>query len=395
MLHDQTLTADGNSNPSLLDNDTDADGDPLSVASVNGSAADVGQTLTLASGAQLTVQADGTFTYVAAAGYIGNDSFTYTASDGALTTNSATVTIAVTNQAPVAQDAVYTTTQNEAIFAQGADANPSLLANDTDVDGDPLCVVSINDSAANVGKQITLGSGSRLTVQADGSFLYIPATDFVGADTFTYSVGDGAAIASATVQLTVSAGGPGSGISTGGSDTTDDDNVLTANDDAYTGLHDQTMIVDAGPGSNSLLANDIQTIPTTLNVAAVNGLAANVGAFVTLASGASLLVEPDGSFTYIPLAGYVGTDQFTYTASDGTNTSNTANVIISLTNHPPVAGDASYSVLHDQTLSVDDADIPSLLTNDINADNDPLTIAAVNGSASSVGQTITLASGRN
>ncbi len=81
--------------------DTDADGDTLTVTQVNGIAAAVGTQITLASGALLTLSADGSFDYnpngqfeALNAGNTGTDSFAYTLSDGRLT-DTATVTISI------------------------------------------------------------------------------------------------------------------------------------------------------------------------------------------------------------------------------------------------------------------------------------------------------------
>ena len=84
--------------PGVLGNDTDADGDTLSVYQVNGTT-NVGATITITSGATLTVNSNGSFTYTPASLFSGNDSFTYAAADDETPTprisNEATVTIAV------------------------------------------------------------------------------------------------------------------------------------------------------------------------------------------------------------------------------------------------------------------------------------------------------------
>jgi hypothetical protein len=109
---DRTLSVNA---PGVLENDTDSDGDKLTVASVNGM--DVpqnGLNVILASGANLSIRPNGSFSYIAAAGFSGNDSFTYLNTDGELLSNEATVTIEVpedttppANQAPVAKDDSY------------------------------------------------------------------------------------------------------------------------------------------------------------------------------------------------------------------------------------------------------------------------------------------------
>jgi VCBS repeat-containing protein len=82
----------------------------------------------------------------------------------------------------------------------------------------------------------------------------------------------------------------------------------------------------------------------------------------TGASHGTLVLYPDGSFTYSPFANYNGPDSFTYTANDWFYFSNTATVSITVTPgiDVPVAGDQSVSMLEDTalavTLSASDAD---------------------------------------
>jgi len=84
--------------PGVLANDSDPDGDTLSVAQVNGSAADVGKAVSLPSGAVLTVNPDGSFAYDPNGSFAagGTDSFTYTVEDSHGDEAIATVTITVT-----------------------------------------------------------------------------------------------------------------------------------------------------------------------------------------------------------------------------------------------------------------------------------------------------------
>jgi hypothetical protein len=96
--------------PGVLGNDTDADGNPLSVSAVNGAPANVAVEITLASGATLTLNADGSFTYTPTFNFVGTDSFTYVANDGTVGSNTATVTIALEDVVTVTS-ATYRTRQ--------------------------------------------------------------------------------------------------------------------------------------------------------------------------------------------------------------------------------------------------------------------------------------------
>ena len=105
----------------VLANDSDADGDMLTVDSV--STADNGR---------VVVDVDSTVTYTPDAGFVGTDSFTYSNADGFGGFATATVTVDVTNQEPVAVDDVYGTQQDQALSVPV----PGVLVNDSDADGD-------------------------------------------------------------------------------------------------------------------------------------------------------------------------------------------------------------------------------------------------------------------
>jgi VCBS repeat-containing protein len=200
----------------VLTNDTDVDtGDTRNVTEVNGQGANVGTQISLASGALLAVSADGSYTYDPnsmfehlGAGETATDSFTYETSDAqGEPSNMATVTLTIEgmNDAPVAGNDSHTTGVNAAV-----DGN--VLANDTDVDlGDTLLVSAVNGDSDNVDKQIELGSGALLTLNADGSYTYDPngKFDFLGAgetatDIFTYAASDPQGESStATVTITI------------------------------------------------------------------------------------------------------------------------------------------------------------------------------------------------
>ncbi|MBY0230180.1 MAG: putative Ig domain-containing protein [Gemmataceae bacterium] len=81
----------------VLANDTDADGDRLSVVAVNGSSSAVGQTVTLAHGSTVSVRQDGWFAFAAASGYSGTETLTYAVGDGTAS-STATVTFNISSE---------------------------------------------------------------------------------------------------------------------------------------------------------------------------------------------------------------------------------------------------------------------------------------------------------
>lgn len=166
--------------PGVLANDSDPQGQPLSAVLLTGP-----------SSGSLTLNADGSFTYVPNANFHGADSFTYKASDGTFDSAPATVRITVNpiNDAPIAHDNAYSVDEDTTLDV----AAPGVLGNDDDVDGDSLRAVLVSGP--------TNGS---LGLNADGSFTYMPNGNFNGADSFTYSANDGTLdSAPATVAITV------------------------------------------------------------------------------------------------------------------------------------------------------------------------------------------------
>ncbi|MEN8166416.1 MAG: Ig-like domain-containing protein [Pseudomonadota bacterium] len=164
----------------LLANDSDADGDVLSLVSFTGTGQGV-----------LLDNHNGSLTYTPNPDFWGEDSFTYTISDGRGGTSSATVSISITpvNDPPLASDDAYTTDEDVVLVM----AAPGVLANDSDIDGDPL-TASLETAPAH---------GS-VVVNPDGSFSYTPYPDYNGPDGFSYLVADGnGASDSATVSLII------------------------------------------------------------------------------------------------------------------------------------------------------------------------------------------------
>lgn len=144
--------------------------------------------VTQGSDGSVAINSDSTVIYTPNPNFIGTDQFTYSISDGRAGTDTANVMVTVNtppNQPPVAVDDATTTTENTAVVI-------AVLANDTDPDGDPLAVVSV-----------TQGANGAVTLAANLP-TYVPATDFVGPDTFTYTISDGqGGTNTATVSVTV------------------------------------------------------------------------------------------------------------------------------------------------------------------------------------------------
>ncbi len=115
----------------------------------------------------------------------------------------------------------------------------------------------------------------------------------------------------------------------------------------------------------NVLTNDIDPDPQT------NAMTATLVQGPTHA--ASFALNANGSYSYTPQAGYVGTDTFTYTAHKGEMSSDPASVTITMTNALPVAGNDTAATTQGTAVII------NILANDSDADNDLLTAALATG----------------
>src|SRR6185436_10629519 len=210
---DTTLTVVA---PGVLGNDGDVDGDPLTSILVSGPTNGV-----------LTLNTNGSFIYTPVLNYNGPDSFTYKANDGlADSPTNAIVSITVTpvNDPPgtsgaIVADDSYTTPEDTTLTVVA----PGVLANDGDVDGDPLTSILVTGPAHGV-----------LTLNTNGSFSYTPALNYNGPDSFIYKANDGLAdsptnaVVSVTVTPVNDPPGTSGAIVANDSYTTPEDTILTA-----------------------------------------------------------------------------------------------------------------------------------------------------------------------
>ncbi|KKC38903.1 hypothetical protein WH87_08100 [Devosia epidermidihirudinis] len=211
------------SSAALLANDTDPDGDPLTITGVSGA---VNGTVVYNAQANTVV-------FTPTSGYFGTASFIYAISDGKGGTASATVgltVLAAPNRPPVSNnDSGYVTTTGQALQIAAA----SLLANDTDPDGDLLTISGV--SGATNG---TVSFNAQTNIVT-----FTPNAGYTGAAGFTYSVSDGkGGSASAGVSLAVNA--PATGSSVFGSGATPAN--VTVNDTSSVELGMRFTVASAG-----------------------------------------------------------------------------------------------------------------------------------------------------
>jgi len=257
----------------VLTNDTDADGDTLTMLTVADPAHGT---------ASITV--DGAISYLPDANYHGADSFTYTVGDGNGDQDTATVAVTVTpvNDTPVAVNDAATTSMDTAVSIDPR-------GNDTDVDGDTLVVASAGAPAHGVA-----------TVTAAGTVAYTPTAGFTGTDPFTYVVSDGnGGTATGTITVTVEVA----------------DSAPVALDDTASTKKQTAVTID-------VLANDSDADGDVLTVLSTS-----------IPANGTVILNADGAVTYTPADEFTGDDAFTYVVSDGNGNTDTAAVTVSVTKH--------------------------------------------------------------
>ena len=403
-----TTSGTTTTNADLLLNDSDPDGDTLTISEVGGESANVGKATDGSNGGSFTISTNGAWSFNPGTGFddlaIGDTRATsveYTATDGSQTdTATLTVTVSGANDGLTAnadtgrtgKDRVLSVANDAAGGGNGLNAD--LLLNDVDIDGDSLTISAVgstaqNLSAANLGGAITGNGGGRFTVRADGSWRFDPGTDFdnLAADTtrtasVVYRATDSnGETATATLTVTVYANFDPTAVDDAGS--TAENTVLTVANDAT--------------GTNAdLLLNDIDIDGDTLTISQVNGDADNVGKATRGTGGGQFTLYANGSWSFDPgtsfddlAVGKTRTTSVDYTASDGSDTDTaTLTVTVNGVNDGLTANADTGRTGENALLTVAVSDTgttnANLLLNDIDIDGDTLTISQVGATADSL-----------
>lgn len=349
----------------ILTNDTDADGDTITVSSANGVAPGTEFTLvsdTLGLDVTVTVDAAGNVVMNADDGFAAlgegetdSVSFDYEISDGNGGTDTATVSLTINgaNSGPVAgNDDLITCETEEGEFPV---ATGNILANDSDGDGDTLTIIDLADGEGEIGEEFELFSDENdfsvfVTVEENGDISMVPSEDFAeltdGEEdtvTFSYTVDDGnGGEATAEVTLVVK------GINAPPQANPDNYSVDEQADGSFTTV------------SANVLDNDVDLDSgNNLNVSSVNGDAAQVGQIITVASDtngyeASVQIDSDGGISLTPgsafadlNAGESDTVTVTYTAADdtGAESESTVTLTVNGADNDTGGGNVSYNIV--------------------------------------------------
>jgi len=335
---DNTLNV--NASSGVLGNDSDADGDSLSV---NTGASDTSSS----EGGTVTLSADGSFSYEPPADFNGADSFSYTVEDdfGGSVSETVDITVDPVNDAPS-----FTAGSDQAVDEDAGAQSVSGWA--TDISAGPSDE-SGQTLTFNVGNDNSALFSTQPSIDASGTLSYTPAPDANGSATVTVSLSDDG------------------GTANGGSDTSGEQTfTITVNpvNDAPT----STAISDQTNADGDSVSLD------------VSGNFSDVDASDTLSYGASGL--PSGlsidSSTGI-ISGTLGSSasqnspySVTVTADDGNGGSASESFAWTITNPSPTASDDSASTDEDT-----DVTTANVLDNDTDPDGDTLSVSSVDDSS--------------
>jgi VCBS repeat-containing protein len=286
--HDSVIDVEKNGNSSGTLNATDADGDGLIYIMDH-----------QASNGTVTINNNGTYTYTPNKNFTGNDSFTYKSNDIYGDSNIATVKVIVhpVNHPPVSNNLTFDTETNN---------NLTGALKVTDTDGDTVTCNIVNST-----------SHGNITLNNDGTFNYIPEEGFIGNDTFTYKAQDWKETGNtATVQINVHPV-----------------NQAPVSTDINCAMNKNENII------GNLTATDEDKDPLSYNLE-------------NKPYHGNLILNSDGSFSYIPDHGFIGNDTFTYIAHDWKEISNTGTVTIEVldVNHAPVVQNMNLNMTMNKEL---------------------------------------------
>ncbi len=322
----------------LLGNDSDIDGDVISIENVEGDG-----------NITADLQVDGSILITPTGEFFGPALFTYGILDGAggSATATAFVNVVAVNDAPVLlPDGGYVTREDEQIIITAAD----FLLNDVDPDGDLLTVTSVGG-----------GIGGNATLFANGEIVFNPSNNFNGLASFRYTVSDGQG-ASVSERVTVEVT-PVNDRPFTGSDTYDRIGTRFL---PLVGTEDEVLVIDPA----ILLQNDGDVDGDTVALETVS-----------FATNGSVEIGEDGLIYFTPDPDYWGGASFFYVISDGNggvNAGKTSLYFDPVSDAPPVAQSDFASTQEDNSFIITRAE---LLANDTDIDDDLLEIVSISAGA--------------
>jgi len=385
----------------VLANDTDIDGDTLTVTEVT------------ATNGSITINTDGTLSYQGNPDFNGTDTITYTVDDGNGGTDTATVTVNVSavNDAPVSVDDTVTTNEDTSVIID-------VLANDSDADFvDQLIqirnMVSITKAQASINEygtddtggdtdtlikyELWIDTSALTTLDANATEIFgyqfdmdfntteveaLNTTLFTGENFGFYAANP----ANSAIYINETTG---SVVDVSATAIVDID---TANDGAPLFLGAEKLIgtfyvnpIDANAVSVDITINNMLVVTDAGNIIQDDYSFSAVSELTIIkatATNGTVIINDDSTLTYVGNQDFNGTDTITYIVSDdkGSTDTSTVKVTVNVINDTPVVTNDTVTINEDTSVII------NVLANDTDIDGDTLTVT----SATAANGTVTI-----
>ena len=399
VAHDDTLEtfAGGSLTTTLFGNDSDPDGDAITLTEIDGMPVVDGDVIdiedpdnpgTVIGTLEIIDVTTGEVMFTPTdPGFTGEPVFEYTVTDPFGGTDTADVTIQISedldtmaNDDPDANDDTGVTQLNTPVSG-------NVLDNDTDPNGNMLSVLMIDDQTVLPGIPVSVMTpNGMLTISSNGEYTFSPNDGFTGTDSITYQISDGmGGLDTATLYLTVFDAPPVAedDINVTSADTPVNGNLLT--NDTSDPDDDLTITEITSFDASGMLVTTPVVAGTTVDI--YNEDPDMPGTFIKV--GEVQIIDPaTGEYTFTPEPGFTGEADFSYTIADEGGNTDMADVSIEVrdpdpaidpmdpttfNNSPPIATDDDFAGFSDQPL------MGSVLSNDGDPDGDFVMVTEVNG----------------
>ena len=326
-----------------LVNDVDIDGHNIYITSINGVSiiSWTSQNISV-SWWMVNIDLQWNMTFVPNIWYNWTAIFPYVISDGHWGSDSANVTVNISNNPPTAVNDTASTILNTSVTL-------NILWNDSDIDNDMIHITSINGINILSWSSIIV-TWWTIIVNNNWTIKFVPNLWFVWTVSFPYTISDSNWwVSTAIVTIDIS------------------NNPISANDDNYISSVNQTLTLN-------IIANDVTTLWNPISITSINGV--SIISWTTQNISVSwwtVNISSAWVITFVPNPWYTWPVSFPYTITDTNWNTDIANVDILINNQAPIASPDIISALSNTSVTI----FP--LTNDIDLDGHDISITFING----------------
>ncbi len=244
----------------------------------------------------------------------------------------------------------------------------TVLENPVDINGLPLTVTdfTVNGITQAAGTPATIDNVGTLTIDPNGDLTFTPVANYNGTvPTVTHNISNGTTTDDSTLQI-----------------------IVNSVDDIFTDANESDSMDEDTIKTGSVLADPIDDngLPLSVTAFTVNGITATAGNPVNIPNVGSLTIDPNGDYTFTPVANYNGdVPTATYTVTNG-DTSVQSNLDITVNAVQDTFTDENETVIGDGNTTL----TGSVLESSTDNNNLPLTVTSftVNGTTATAGSPV-------